>query len=220
MINKKQIFIYLLGIIILSTASQIILQANIGSSAVSSFSMILYLIIGKVSYGTMLFIMNICFVLIFLLVYKNIKYAIISLCFSLFASFYIDFVRWLFVTKLPNDEIYFQIPLFIIGFVTMSFGIALVQYSNLVKLPFELLQQAISKLVKKDLNFVRVFVEVSLVIITVVLFVVSDNPLLNFINIGTLITMLLTGPLVYNFNNFFKKINLLKKENENETKSL
>ncbi len=215
MFSKKQLIIYILGILILSTASQIILQANIGSSAVSSFSMILYLMFGKVSYGTMLFIMNICFVLIFLLVYRNLKYSIISLCFSLSASFYIDFVRWLFVTSLPNEEIYQQVILFITGFVTMSFGIALVQYSKLVKLPFELLQQAISKLVKKDINFVRVFVEVSLVIITVILFVVSNNELYKFINVGTLITMFLTGPLVYNFNKFFTKINLIKKENEN-----
>lgn len=114
----------------------------------------------------------------------------------------------LFIYLLPNEYILQKIIIFLVGFLLMCLGIALIQRGRIQKLPFEGMQQTIADMVNKDINVIRVYVEITLGIIAILIFVLImilniEVNVFETINIGTPFIMLLTGPTV---NVMYKKL--------------
>lgn len=196
-----------IGVLILSVGISLLMQSNLGLDPLSAFvtSLTYY---STISYGVMLTLVNIVFLIIHFIKYKDIKFSIIALGLSIIMGTVIDLLM-LLIVKIPNTTILYQGILFIFGFILMSFGIAFIQFAKVQKLAFESFQLTIAESVNKDINFIRVFVEVGLAIIAIILLVIAkyvlkiDIEIFNTINIGTIIIMLLTGPTV---NVMYKKI--------------
>lgn len=220
---KNNIIKIAIGTILLIPAITLILHSNLGTDPlgclIDSLSNTTYnSTTGEVfiSYGVMLSIINICFLTFHFIRNRNIKFVIFGFLMSLTLGTGIDLCTKL-MYLIPNDVLVIQILIFILGFVSMCLGIAFIQSGRIQKMPFEGFQEALSDIVNKDINVVRVYVEIVLMVIAVLIyllvkFVINTNfIILESVNVGSILIMLLTGPTV---NLIYKK--LQKGESKNE----
>ncbi|MFI3252521.1 MAG: DUF6198 family protein [bacterium] len=214
MSTKSKVINIIVGLFLLIPAIALILYANLGldplGCLVDSISQLTYNTTkGAValSYGNALTCVNICFLTFHLIRNKRIPFFIFGLLMSIVLGTGIDLLS-LNITFLPTTLV-FNILWFVIGYLTMCLGIAFIQKGRIQKMPFEGFHEAISDIVKKDINVVRVYVEISLFIIAIILYAIvllvvnKEFNLFNSLNVGTVFIMLLTGPTV---NLIYKKI--------------
>lgn len=194
-----------IGVLILSLGIGLLIQSNLGLDPLGAFvtSLTYYT---KLSYGIMLTVVNVVFLIIHFIKYKDIKFSIIALGLSIFMGTVIDLMM-LLIVYIPNTSIIFKALLFISGFLLVAFGIAVIQAAKIQKLAFESFQLTIADSVNKDINLIRVFVEIAFAILAITLLLIAtvfvEIKITNTMNIGTIIIMLLTGPMV---NVMYKKI--------------
>ncbi len=200
---KKKVIIYIMGVFVLTITVPLLVHSNVGTSPITSLVMSL-VESTKLSFGTIFFCLNTMFALFHLLIFKNIRFAICALLSALIQNILMDVVRAVIIF-IPNDQIIIQIITFILSFSGFVFGVALTQKAQVQKMPFEGFQAVLAKLFKKDINFVRVFLEISLVLISTFIFIITKNNMFTYINIGTLFIMLATGPSVHFVHKYLLK---------------
>lgn len=208
MSTKKSIIYISLGLLILTISIPLIIHANIGSDPLAAFVSSLAILTG-LTYGTMLPTVNVLFLIVHFIKYRDIKFCLIGISMSILMGIIINLINANILIHVANTNLLIQILLFGIGFILMAIGIAMIQFGKIQKLPFEGFQLAIADTVKKDINLIRVFVEVGLAILAIILLVVlrfvlnNGVVITNFINFGTIFIMLSTGPAI---NFVYKKI--------------
>ncbi len=224
MSTKSKIIHIIVGSIILAPAIAFIMLSNLGldplGCLVDSLSQLTYSVNKGtvfITYGTMLTCVNVCFLTFHFIRKRNPMFVIFGLLMSIGLGLGIDGMC-LLLANVPNDVWVLRILWFLIGFILMCIGIAIIQKGRIQKMPFEGFQEALSEIVKKDINVVRVYVEIVLEILAVIFYIVVllavNNPSFNIFNtvyFGTIFIMLLTGPTV---NLIYKKI--LKGDVSNE----
>lgn len=203
---KKNIIDIALGLVIATVGIILLIHSHFGldplGALVNSLS-----ILTTIPYGTVLPIINILFLIFIYIKNKNLKFCLIGLLMSVVMGVIIN-ISDLFIYLLPNEYILQKIIIFLVGFLLMCLGIALIQRGRIQKLPFEGMQQTIADMVNKDINVIRVYVEITLGIIAILIFVLImilniEVNVFETINIGTPFIMLLTGPTV---NVMYKKL--------------
>lgn len=216
MTTKKNVISIIAGLLILTVGIPLLIHAKLGLDPLSCFVDSLSKLT-TIQYGTMLTIVN-CFFLLFHFIKKrNIVFTGFGLLMSITMGTLINMSGYI-LDYVPNEYLFQQIILFICGFIAMCFGIALIQAGRVQKMPFEGFQQAVADMINKDINVIRVYVEIVLFVLAmivyaiVILFVDLDFILYDTVNVCTIFIMLLTGPTV---NLIYKKI-LKQGEKENE----
>ncbi len=203
---KKSIVYIVLGLLVATVGIILLIHCSLGLDPLGAFVKALSTLT-TIPYGTVLPIVNIGFLTYHFIKNKDIKFCIIALAMSILMGIIIN-VANIYIYLIPNDNLISKIILFISGFLIMSFGIAMIQRGKIQKMAFEAFQQTIAKDLNKDINFIRVFVEIALFILALLVFLVVillkiEVNVFETINIGTPIIMLLTGPTV---NVMYKKI--------------
>lgn len=221
--NRKNIIFIISGLLILTIGLPLVIHSNLGidplSCLIDSLSNLTYnteTLKVFISYGTMLSIVNALFLSFHFYRNRNLKFIVIGMLMSLTLGGGIDLIN-LFIDIIPNTEFYQRLILFVLGFLAMGTGIAFIQVGKIQKLPFEGFQEAVSGIVKKDINVVRVYVEIALMILAVLVYLIvinfvnNDFNIFNTVYFGSIVIMLLTGPLV---NLIYKTIKKGEKEDE------
>ncbi len=196
---KNNIINICLGTVLLGLGLAVLLHSSLGLDPLGAF-VNAWMCITKLSYGVMLTIINVVFLIIHFIKYKNIKYSIIGLLMSIVLGFVID-LAFLGIVLIPNGAIWQKTIIFVIGFLLLCLAIALIQKGKVQKMPFESFQLTIAESINKDINVVRVYVEIVLGVIAIIMLLIIKAigvqlDFFSIINIGTIIIMLLTGPMV------------------------
>lgn len=205
---KKNIIMICLGLIILTIGIPLLIYADLGVDPLSSFYEGLSKIT-KISYGWILIFFNIIYVIVNFIKYKNIRFCIVGMIMAFIMGRVIDLINEYLISYIPNDYLIQQILIFLVGFIFLALGVALIQAGKVQKMPFEGFQQVIADIKGKDINVIRVYVEIALVVLALIVFLIliifidKEVDIFDTLNIGTLFIMLLTGPTV---NVMYKKL--------------
>ena len=192
---KRQIVYFISGLILVIISIPLNVYAKLGCDPLSSLSTSISKASG-ITFGTILILLNIIFIMIHLLYFKNLRYAIIAFSCSLATGIGVDLIN-LIIKEIPNNLIYQKIIILLSAYIIMCFGVALIQKSHFQKMAFESFQEVLSKIFKKDINFIRVIVEILCVLCAFLIFEIFKIAYLDYINFGTLFMMFSTGPGIY-----------------------
>lgn len=195
---KFKIIFFAVGAFFVATALAFIIKAKLGSDPLTSFLQVVNVLTdGVLSVSMVLLICNTIFLLIHLAYFKNIRFVIVAFITALGVSGVLQLWQ-MALSSLPDTEIWQQIIYFMIGFLFLSFGIACAQKSAFQKMAFEGFQEVIATATKKNINLIRVFVEVGFVILSATLFLATGNQseMKSAIFVGTIIMMFGTGPFI------------------------
>ncbi len=194
----KKYITYSIGLLILYLGIPLIVHGSLGADPLTCFVYIISTIF-ELQLGTMLTLVNIVFLIIHFIRFRNVRFILIGFVASLIAGLIVNFGTYMF-GYIPNGNYILKIIIFLVGFIMLAFGIAVIQKSSVQKMPYEGSMEVIASIVKKDINFIRVFVEVGFAIVALIIFLIlktDTKTLFEFFNVGTVFIMLLTGPCVH-----------------------
>lgn len=204
--SKKEIFrryvLFVFSVFVNAVGISVITKALLGTSAISSVPFVLSLFT-PLSMGLYTIIWNILFVLLEMTMMKRreirerhfelISQIPIGMCLGIFIDIAMHGLWWL----VPAGY-WFQIVTLLIGCVVLGLGISLEVKASVSMVAGEYLVQVISRFVHKDFGYVKVFFDITMVIMAAALSFLFLHHL-NGVREGTLISALLVGPISHWF---------------------
>lgn len=206
-------FWFITGVIINSFGIAFITKAALGTSQISSIPYVLSLQYDHLTFGEFTFFMNMLFILLQLLLlkkdFKPVQFLQIAV--NIIFSYFIDVSMGLLSFFQPQS-IVINLLFLIIGCMILAFGICIEVAPNVLMVPGEGLVKALAIVTRKKFGTVKVFFDVTLIIIAVMLSFVFFHRL-NGVGLGTVLSALLVGKLV---NFFSSHVPLIRKIAEAE----
>lgn len=200
----KRLVVLFLSVILVSFSVSIILRSAIGVGAWLAFSQTFATVI-DVKVGTFSMIMNITCVLGQIMIKKEINIKLILQVFlavilgNMINLFYYEmFENWII------DTYAMKLLLYMLATLLIAFGIGTVTAQNLINFPLEGLCMEISKKTNRPFGKIRQFVDI--ITIIAVLFLVLFFDGLMTIREGTIIGMVIFGPLLDLYMRFIKPL--------------
>ena len=146
--------------------------------------------------GITMFIFNGLFLLIYFLKYKN-KDIYISIIVIFLFSISVNLFVKLLTPFIVNNELWFRLILFIVGFMLTNVGIAMVEISSLSKTAYECFNAFVSNTFFKKMSYgkSRIIVDISVSAAAALLGIIFINSI-GSSGIGTIFYMIFTGPCV------------------------
>ena len=180
-------------------------HSNLGISPISSVANVLSLQWDFLSLGNWLTVMNCVFILLQILILrKNFKpVQFLQLPLSFVFGWFTD-LGLLLVKSLPNDLYLIKLLIQLGGIVVLGFGISLGVIANVMLNSPEAFVKAVSDTTKKEFGFLKVALDVTMVVIALTLSLIFFGKI-EGIREGTVITALLVGLCVKFFRNLLKK---------------
>lgn len=200
----KRLVVLFLSVILASFSVSIILRSAIGVGAWLAFSQTFATVI-DVKVGTFSMIMNITCVLGQIMIKKEINIKLILQVFlavilgNMINLFYYElFENWII------DTYAMKLLLYMLATLLIAFGIGTVTAQNFINFPLESLCMEISKKTNRPFGKIRQFVDI--ITIIAVLFLVLFFDGLMTIREGTIIGMVIFGPLLDLYMRFIKPL--------------
>lgn len=195
---KKRLFIYILGLFIMTIGVSFSIKSNLGVSPVSSIPYTITLLSGiEMGKATILFHMVLILLQIIILgkdfKMKNINQVIVAIIFGYFTTFSNDLM-----TFLPTTENYaFRLMYLFLSIIFVAIGIFLYLPSDIVPLAGDGAMQAVSQKNKIAFPKVKVGFDISMVVLsTISCWLVLQR--FGSVGVGTMLSALLVG-IVLNF---------------------
>ena len=201
--SKKELlrryFLFFCSVLVNAFSIAVITKALLGTSPISSIPYVLSLF-SSGSMGFYTVIVNILFILLELVFMKKKeiiekRYELLSqipviFCFGTFIDISMDYlIAWL------NPTFYLaKMLMLLVGCFILAVGISLEVKANVAMVTGEYLVQVISKFVHKEFGFVKVFFDVSLVLISCILSLCFMSTV-EGVREGTVIAALIVGPI-------------------------
>ncbi len=203
LLKRYLLFIFCLFFIGLGIA--LAKHSNLGISPISSVANVLSLKGTFFSIGNWLTTMNCIFILLQVLILrKNFKlYQLLQIPLSFVFGWFTD-LGLLLVKGLPNDLYIIQLIIQLLGIAVLSFGISLGVIANVMLNSPEAFVKAVSDTTKKEFGFLKVALDVTMVLIAIVLSLIFFGKI-EGIREGTVITALLVGICVKFFRGLLQK---------------
>ncbi|QLY81459.1 hypothetical protein HZF06_07705 [Clostridium intestinale] len=211
----KRSIMLLVGVLISAFGMTLLIKSGLGQSTVSGIS---YNIgyVTNIKTGTILALINyLCFIGQVILLKRSFKVIQVFqlLITTIFSStvnlFMYDFKL---ISELQVDNYIINLIILIIGIVFMSYGVSLMMVADLIFLPFEGFCNVLSVKLKMQFGTLRRYVDILLVVISVVLIYVFNIPNTS-VREGTIIYTFLFGTLL---NIFMKAIKNYNEDKETE----
>lgn len=180
-------------------------HGELGVSPISSVSNVLSLKFSSVSLGTWLIIWN-CVLIAgqAVLLRKNFKLIqLLQIPISFLFGWFTD-ISMMIVSPIPVNSYIMRISMAAAGIVIMAFGISLSVIADVIMNSGEAFVKAVSDISHKQFGNVKIFFDISCVLIAVVLSLVFFDFRLVGIREGTVISAVFTGIAVKFFNKFCK----------------
>ena len=176
-------------------------RSLLGITPISSVPNILSLRFPMLSLGSWLFCFNCLFVLtqVLLLRRKFPPVQLLQIPMTFLSSCFTDLGVWV-VSVIPNDAYAVRLAMVIVGTTVLGFGITLSFVANVVMNPAEAFVKTVSDLTKKNVGSIKIVLDVSCVLASVVLSMLLFGGSIQGTREGTLIAAIGSGLAV----KFFK----------------
>ena len=195
---------YILGVFILSFAVGVSIKSNLGVTPINSIPYAIALITDiNVGLSSILFYFIVIFAQIPILGKNYHPKRLLQLASSFLFGYFVDFSLWV-LSPIQNLSIFGEIGLLIFSIFLIAIGILIMMPANIAPLPGEGLIEAIAIASNKRFSSVKICMDSSMVIITLILSWIFLGDVLGSVSIGTIISAACTGFVVRQFNNIYK----------------
>lgn len=195
-------YLLFLGAVFVNAFSiAVITRALLGTSPISSVPYVLSLCVPSGTLGSYTIIMNLLFIVLEMCMmkrheirekrYELLLQVPITLCFGFFIDVSMNILWWL----LPAHYLTQMLTL-LVGCVLLGVGISFEVKANVAMVTGEYLVQVISRFVKREFGFVKVYFDVSLVLIACAISLFYTGRV-EGVREGTVIAALLVGPVTH-----------------------
>lgn len=198
----KKSIITIVGVIIVGFGVSMSLKGAIGVGAWDAFGQTISLMTG-IKVGYLSIMLNIsCVVAQILILRKEFKIIqILQIGLAIVLGVVINFFFYTVLSSVVINQYYISFIFAVVGIVICAFGVSMVMAINLCPLPLEGLCNAISKKINYPFGKIRQLVDVISIVVILLMAVIFKLELM--VREGTVIGMLIFGPLL---TIFMKKI--------------
>jgi len=194
---------YLLGVVIIAFGGALTINSDLGASPFNFLSFTVSRVTG-VQLSITAFLMFTSYVLIqMLLLKKDFKpiqclQVLFAVIFGHFLGFFTSLIQ------IETDLLIVRFPMVITGFSCIALGVFLTVTPRLVPLAPDGLTDAVATKIGSDFGKAKNIMDATVVTVAVVLLLVSGT---NFagLGVGTILSALLVGRIIFVLNHFFKK---------------
>ncbi len=192
----QRYFFFIVGLFINSFGIAFITKSALGTSQISSVPYVLSLYISQLSFGMTTFICNMAFILLEVAIlqkdFKPVQF--LQIVATLFFSVFIDIGMYALSWFQPETLAVRFISL-LAGCIILAFGISVEIAPNVLVVPGEGLVRVISQKTKKDFGLIKIYFDVTLIVIASCLSFFFFHGLQG-IGIGTIVSAITVGKFV------------------------
>lgn len=193
----KRYILFVISLFFIGLGIAFTKHGELGVSPISSVANVVSLKFTFFSFGTWLTISN-CVLLLgqILLLRRNFKpIQLLQIPLSFLFGYFTDFGLWL-ISKIPNDTYIVKLLLVLGGIVVLGFGITLGVIADVILNSGEAFVKALAFVTKKDFGNVKIFFDVSWVLLSILLSLIFFDGKLLGTREGTVISAVLVGVTV------------------------
>ena len=185
---------FILAMIIDAFAVDLLTQANLGISTLTSLSYVLSKIIPNTTLGTVNTIVQTSLLILLIIITKKPSpYYLLSYVVGAIFGIALDLFDPL-ISSSPNTSIITSFIYFIIGWILMSFAVALFVLSEMPNMPFDAFTKDLSKAKNIEFKTVKTSLDLIFVVLSLIFSLIFLKKIVG-IGIGTLIMALFTGTI-------------------------
>ena len=202
----KRYILFILCLFFMGIGVALTKRGGLGVSPISSVANVVSLKFTFLSFGTWLTISN-CVLLLgqMILLRKNFKsFQLLQIPLSFLFGYFTDFGLYL-ASFIPTDIYTVKLLLVICGTFVLGFGITLGVIANVILNSGEAFVKALSDVTHKEFSNVKIFFDISWVVLSIVLSLIFFNGSLLGTREGTIISAIFTGVAVKIWLKFIKK---------------
>lgn len=207
----KRYCFFLLGLIINSFGIVLITKGALGTSPISSVPYVLSLKDPALSFGLLTFIMNSLFIVLQIILLKGNFEPIqfLQIVANFVFSFFIDLSMKVLAFLNPQTMLT-RLVVLLLGCCVLAFGISVEVAPQVITVPGEGIVKVIALVFHKDFGKVKVAFDTTLMCSALLLSLLFFHRL-NGLGIGTIISALIVGRIVYFYNHYLGFTNAIKK---------
>lgn len=203
----KDYIVFLFGLFVSGLGVAITKKGELGVSPVSSVANIMSIYIPKLSLGNWLIVWN-CVLIIgqIIILRKEFKlFQFLQVPLSFLFGYFTDFGTWM-MSYLDINVYWLRIMCVIVGTIVLGFGISITVSENIIMNSGEAFVKAVSDKFGKEFGSVKVFFDISCVVLSIVLSLLFFSGQIYGTREGTLIAAVFTGICVKFFLKRVKKL--------------
>lgn len=192
--KAKDYIIFLVGLFISGLGVAITKKGELGVSPVSSVANILSIYIPRLSLGNWLIVWN-CVLILgqVLILRKEFKvFQFLQIPLSFLFGYFTDFGTWM-ISFISSDAYLFRLMCAIVGTIVLGFGISITVSENIIMNSGEAFVKAVSDKFKKEFGTVKIFFDISCVLLSIILSLLFFHGKILGAREGTLIAAVFTG---------------------------
>ncbi len=203
--TSKRYILFIISLFFIGLGIAFTKCGELGVSPISSVANILSLKFTYLSMGSWLIVTNCTFVVCQILILrKNFKpIQLLQFPLSFLFGYFTDF-GMLLAKSVPVNSYIMQLVMVISGIIILGFGISLSVIANVIMNAGEALVKTLSDVMHRNFGNVKIFFDVSCVVLSIILSLIFFNFKIVGTREGTLIAAFLTGITVKIFTKLFK----------------
>ena len=201
--NLKRVIIYICGIFTLALGGILAIKSDLGASPVSALPLSISRVSG-LSLGTATIVLFIFYVIIqIILLRKNFKkIQLLQIVFAILFGQIMNFFN--LIININVDKFYIKIAICLLSFFITALGVFITITANIVPVAPDGVVQVISLKKKIDFGKAKNYFDCIVVVLSVVLLLVNRKNL-EGLGIGTVLSAILVGRIVFIINKYFKE---------------
>ena len=190
----KRYVLFIIGLFFSSLGISLATKAGLGTSPISSVPYVLSIIF-PLTFGQFTFIINAVMLVIQINILKKEfkKIQFLQIPISIILGSFIDLMMFL-LTYLNPTNYFTKIIVLLLGCISIGLGISIQVLADVVMMSGEALVKAISYKIQKEFGIVKTYFDISLVIISIILSMVSFGKI-EGLREGTVIAALIVGSI-------------------------
>ncbi len=209
----KKIFLFVVAILILYFGVALCYKVDVGVGPNDA----LFLTLSKISLvkvGTISMIGSFIYFLLQVVILKRDfkKNEVLQIMLILISGFILNFFLYQLLKNFEIKNYILRVLLYIVSVFIKSIGVLIILNSGVAKTPLEGLADAIALKLNKKMGFVRQFFDVIFIVVVILLSIIFKEKIT--IGVGTVIDMVLFGPLLELLKKPFQKKKLKEHINE------
>lgn len=199
----KRVVIYICGIFIIALGGVLAIKSNLGASPVSSLPLSISRV-SRLSLGTATIALFTFYVLIqIILLRKNFKKVqLLQIVFAILFGQIMNFFNS--IINIDVDNFYIKITICLLSFFITALGVFITITANIVPVAPDGLVQVISLKRRIDFGKAKNYFDCMVVILSILLLLINGKSL-EGLGIGTILSAILVGRIVFIINKYFKE---------------
>lgn len=195
-------FMYIFGIFLLALGGVLAIKSNLGASPISSLPLSISSV-SSLNLGTAASMVFIIYVGIQIIILRK-DFKLIQLLQIVFAILFGQLMNFFnLIININVESFYVRIFICLLSFFITAFGVVFTITADIVPIAPDGLTQVISKKTKIDFGKAKVYFDCTVVLLSVVILLLNNKGL-SALGIGTVLSAILVGRIVFIINKKFK----------------